>query len=72
VVMPCWSLDSSSSVEGTAPYPLHRAQPPSAFRPENELPCNKSVPVKASSLNEAGLNMERVRTSKRLATAADS
>ena len=27
---------------------------------ENELPCNKTVPVKAFDLNEAGLNMERV------------
>jgi len=36
------------------------------------LPCNKSVPVKAFDLNEVGLNMERVRTSKRLAAGLDS
>jgi hypothetical protein len=39
---------------------------------ENELPCNKTVPVKAFDLNEAGLNMERAWTSKRLAAGAQS
>src|SRR6516225_7643601 len=51
VVMPCWSLGSSSSVERTAPPPLTVRDPKTHSATENELPCNQSVPFKAFDLN---------------------
>src|SRR5690348_9415452 len=44
VVMPCWSLGSSSSVERTAPHPLHRAPPERIFRDGKRIALQQDRP----------------------------
>src|SRR5215510_6196425 len=47
VVIPCWSLSSSSSVERTAPHPLHRAQLPYAFRDGKQIARQQGPPCQS-------------------------